>query len=100
MAECARGAVEEYMRQNRSTTFAQLQQEFTKRNGSSYVFNSKASGKGHKAVIIKNLTTSDGYPIFVDTQFRAKGNQSNWIRFTALCKIKNIEIEQVFLQNH
>ena len=102
MSECARGAVKEYITKcEKLPTFYQLQQVFTKPNGSSYVFNSKASGKGHKAVMIKNLKTADGYPIFVDTQFRAKGNQSNWIRFTALCKQKNIniDIKQTFLQN-
>ena len=100
MSECARGAVKEYITKcKKLPTFFQLQQVFAKRNGSSYVFNSKASGKGHKAVMIKNLKTADGYPIFVDTQFRAKGNQSNWIRFSALCKQKNIDIdiEQTFL---
>lgn len=98
MSACAKGAITHFVKTHKPRpTFQELQQVFSKQRGASYIFASAEDGKGHKAEIVEDVLTGDDKPIYVDTQFRAKGHQSNWFKFVEVCKENGIIIDQDFV---
>ena len=93
MNECARSAIKHYIENNKGITFDKLCEKFTisKRTGSSYI--SSNEGKSRANPIDDEI---EGHQIYVYSQFRAKGNQSNWFKFVEICKDNGIVIEQIY----
>ena len=91
MAKCAKGAVEYYITTHPRVTFDKLQNIFKKKT-SYYVFDHNEEG------LRTNKIEKDEKVVFVDSQFRSTGNQSNWFKFVKICKNKKIIIEEKYKQ--
>lgn len=96
MAKCAKEAVKYYMEKHKKAIFEDIKKVFKKNNRSSYVFDHYR--KGLRTKKIEKATTSDEKEVYVDSQFRSTGNQTNWLKFVKICKNNKITIEEKFKQ--
>lgn len=95
MVKCAIGAVEYYITKHPKVTFNKLQDIFKKKT-SYYVFDKEIPGLRTKK--IEKGKNSYGHDVFVDSQFRSTGNQTNWLKFVKICKNNKITIEEKYKQ--
>lgn len=87
MKACAREAVKHYIGKHPKIKYADLCNKFTQGN-TCYI-----DDKPGPSRYVSINKTVEGHPIHVYSQFRFKGNNSNWYRFVELCAKLGIKIE-------
>lgn len=91
MNACAKEAITQYVEKHNKLTYEKLYELF-KQGRTSYISDCKGPSRYND---IKKKTI-DNKPIFVYSQFRLNGSQSNWYRFVELCAKLKINIESVW----
>lgn len=91
MNACAKEAITQYVEKHNKLTYDKLYKIF-EQGRTSYISDHKGPSRYND---IKK-TTIDNKPIFVYSQFRLNGCQSNWYRFVELCSKLKINIEHVW----
>lgn len=93
MNACAKEAVKQFIDAHNKLSYDKIYKIF-EQGRSSYISDHRGASRYNDI----NKKTIDNKPIFVYSQFRLKGSQSNWYRFVELCAKLKINIESVWKQ--